>query len=197
MTNKTQNCDLEIVSLVKSNFNFTGKTLIAIVVSHVVLLHIAVNVSLSLSSVLSCRPLPWSCRPLPCCPLPLSSRPLPLSLCHLSPPVSPLLLGGGVPWFVDFFVISGDWWDAELRGRVSHEPTKIHPQRFLIKSETIYSKKDKAKTSQMMGWIENRPNKFRNQNFVPQGLPAKCKTQHFRLNSLILLIISVKTGPLC
>jgi hypothetical protein len=36
MTNKTQNCDLEIVSLVKSNFNFTGKTLIAIVVSHVV-----------------------------------------------------------------------------------------------------------------------------------------------------------------
>ena len=140
MTNKTQNCDLEIVSLVKSNFNFTGKTLIAIVVSHVVLLHIAVNVSLSLSSVLSCRPLPWSCRPLPCCPLPLSSRPLPLSLCHLSPPVSPLLLGGGVPWFVDFFVISGDWWDAELRGRVSHEPTKIHPQRFLIKSETIARK---------------------------------------------------------
>ena len=28
------------------------------------------------------------------------------------------------------------------------------------------SKKDKTKTSQMMGWIENRPNKFLNQNFV-------------------------------
>ena len=26
MTNKTQNCDLEIVSLVESNFNFTVKT---------------------------------------------------------------------------------------------------------------------------------------------------------------------------
>ena len=28
------------------------------------------------------------------------------------------------------------------------------------------SKKDKTKTSQMMGWIENRPNKFLNQNFL-------------------------------
>ena len=28
------------------------------------------------------------------------------------------------------------------------------------------SKKDKTKMSQMMGWIENRPNKFLNQNFV-------------------------------
>jgi hypothetical protein len=26
------------------------------------------------------------------------------------------------------------------RGRVSHEPTKVHPQRFLIKSETIAKK---------------------------------------------------------
>jgi hypothetical protein len=52
------------------------------------------------------------------------------------------------------------------------------------------------KTSQMMGWIENRPNKFLNQNFVRQGLPAKCKTRRFRLNSLILLIISVKTVEL-
>ena len=100
--------------MVESNFNITRKTLIAIVVSRVVLLHIAVNVSLSLSSVLSCRPLPWSCRPLPCCPLPLSSRPLPLSLCHLLPSVSPLLLGGGMPWFFDLFVIGGDWWDAVL-----------------------------------------------------------------------------------
>jgi len=47
------------------------------------------------------------------------------------------------------------------------------------------SKKDKKKTSQMMGWIENRPNKFLNQNFVRQGLPAKCKTRRFRYISLI------------
>jgi len=46
------------------------------------------------------------------------------------------------------------------------------------------SKKDKTKTSQMMGWIENRPNKFLNQNFVRQGLPAKCKSVRFRLISL-------------
>jgi hypothetical protein len=46
------------------------------------------------------------------------------------------------------------------------------------------SKKDKTKTSQMMGWIENRPNKFLNQNFVRQGLPAKSKTRRFRLASL-------------
>jgi hypothetical protein len=32
----------------------------------------------------------------------------------------------------------------------------------------------------MMGWIENRPNKFLNQNFVRQGLPAKSKTRRFR-----------------
>jgi hypothetical protein len=35
-----------------------------------------------------------------------------------------------------------------------------------------------------MGWIENRPNKFLNQNFVRQGLPAKSKSVRFRLNSL-------------
>ena len=46
------------------------------------------------------------------------------------------------------------------------------------------SKKDKTKTSQMMGWIENRPNKFLNQNFVRQGLPAKSKTRRFRFISL-------------
>ena len=46
------------------------------------------------------------------------------------------------------------------------------------------SKKDKTKTSQMMGWIENRPNKFLNRNFVRQGLPAKCKTRRFRFISL-------------
>ena len=46
------------------------------------------------------------------------------------------------------------------------------------------SKKDKTKTTQMMGWIENRPNKFLNQNFVRQGLPAKCKSVRFRFISL-------------
>ena len=46
------------------------------------------------------------------------------------------------------------------------------------------SKKDKTKTSQMMGWIENRPNKFLNQNFVHQGLPAKSKSVPFRFISL-------------
>jgi len=52
------------------------------------------------------------------------------------------------------------------------------------------SKKDKTIMSQMMGWIENRPNKFLNQNFVPQGLPAKCKTQRFRFISLICGMIN-------
>jgi hypothetical protein len=42
------------------------------------------------------------------------------------------------------------------------------------------SKKDKTKTSQMMGWIEKRPNNFLNQNFVRQGLPAKSKSVRFR-----------------
>ena len=46
------------------------------------------------------------------------------------------------------------------------------------------SKKDKTKMSQMMGWIENRPNKFLNQNFVRHGIPAKSKSVRFRLNSL-------------
>jgi hypothetical protein len=45
------------------------------------------------------------------------------------------------------------------------------------------SKKDKTKMSQMMGWIENRPNKFLNQNFVRHGIPAKSKSVRFRLNS--------------
>ncbi len=35
-----------------------------------------------------------------------------------------------------------------------------------------------------MGWIENRPNKFLNQNFVRQGPPTKCKTRRFRYISL-------------
>ena len=34
----------------------------------------------------------------------------------------------------------------------------------------------------MMGWIENRSNKFLNQKFVRQGLPAKSKAQRFRLS---------------
>ena len=37
-----------------------------------------------------------------------------------------------------------------------------------------------------MGWIESRPNKFLNQNFVRQGPPAKCKTRCFRFISLTL-----------
>jgi hypothetical protein len=62
------------------------------------------------------------------------------------------------------------------------------------------SKKDKTKTSQMMGWIENRPNKFLNQNFVRQGLPAKCKSVRFRLISLmcpitLILFISSSVDP--
>jgi hypothetical protein len=36
------------------------------------------------------------------------------SLCRLSPSASPSLPGGGVPWFVDLFVISGDRWEAVL-----------------------------------------------------------------------------------
>jgi hypothetical protein len=36
----------------------------------------------------------------------------------------------------------------------------------------------------IMGWIENRPNKFLNQNFVRQGLPAKSKSVSFRFISL-------------
>jgi hypothetical protein len=47
------------------------------------------------------------------------------------------------------------------------------------------SKKDKTKTSQMMCWIEKRPNKFLNQNFVRQGLPAKSESVRFRFISLI------------
>ncbi len=51
------------------------------------------------------------------------------------------------------------------------------------------SKKDKTKMSQiMMGWIENSPNKFLNQNFVRHGLPAKSKSVRFRLNSLTYIL---------
>ncbi len=35
-------------------------------------------------------------------------------------------------------------------GRVSHEPTKIHPQRFLIKSETIARK---TRRKQVERWV--------------------------------------------
>jgi hypothetical protein len=45
-----------------------------------------------------------------------------------------------------------------------------------------------------MGWIENRPNKFLNQNFVRQGLPAKSKTRRFRLASLNFLFIFERVG---
>ena len=55
------------------------------------------------------------------------------------------------------------------------------------------SKKDKTKTSQMMSWIEYRPNKFLNQNFVRQGLPAKCKIRRFRFISLNSAIISTSS----
>jgi len=74
------------------------------------------------------------------------------------------------------------------RGRVSHEPTKIPTTAF---SDQIRdnSKKDKTKTSQMMGWIENRPNKFLNQNFVRFGLPAKSETRRFRFISLLVVLI--------
>ena len=34
-------------------------------------------------------------------------------------------------------------------------------------------KNNQTNTNQMMGWIENRPNKFFNQNFVRQMLPPK------------------------
>ena len=34
-------------------------------------------------------------------------------------------------------------------------------------------KNNQTKTNQMMGWIENRPNKFLNRNFVRQTLPPK------------------------
>ena len=44
----------------------------------------------------------------------------------------------------------------------------------------------------MMGWIENRPNKFLNQNFVRQGLPAKSKSVRFSLNSLTCVSVNSK-----
>jgi hypothetical protein len=47
-----------------------------------------------------------------------------------------------------------------------------------------------------MGWVENRPNKYLNQNFVRQSPPAKCKTRHFRFISLesVLLLVEVDTS---
>ncbi len=39
----------------------------------------------------------------------------------------------------------------------------------------------------MMGWIEIRPKKLLNQNFVRQGPPAKCNTRRFRFISLICI----------
>ncbi len=62
------------------------------------------------------------------------------------------------------------------------------------------SKKDKTKTSQMMGWIENRPNKSLNENFVRQGLPAKCKSVRFRFISLMCCLVSsgaFRRSPIC
>jgi hypothetical protein len=72
------------------------------------------------------------------------------------------------------------------QGRVSHEPTEFPTTVFSYQPRNN-SKKDKTKTSRMMGWIEIRPNKFLNQNFVRQGSPAKCKTRRFRYISLISL----------
>ena len=42
-------------------------------------------------------------------------------------------------------------------------------------------KNNQTNTNRMMGWIENRPNKFLNKNFVRQGPPAKYKTRRFRI----------------
>jgi hypothetical protein len=70
-----------------------------------------------------------------------------------------------------------------LARRMSHKPTKNHTSAFSDKIRNN-SKKDKTKTSQVMGWIESRPIKFLNQNSVRQGLPAKCKSVRFRYISL-------------
>ena len=71
------------------------------------------------------------------------------------------------------------------RGRVSHPRTNQNSPSAFSHQIRNNSKKDKTKSSQMMGWIKNRPNKFLNQNFVRQGLPAKCKSLRFRFISLI------------
>jgi hypothetical protein len=93
------------------------------------------------------------------------------------------------------------WPNSGVNGRLNKYSTKKKVRRVLARkslprtnqnSPSAFShqirnnsKKDKTKTSQMMGCIENRPNKFLNQNFVRQGLPAKSKTRRFRFISLI------------
>ena len=47
-------------------------------------------------------------------------------------------------------------------------------------------KNNQTNTNRMMGWIENRPNKFLNQNFVRQTLPPKQSMSPFNFTSLIL-----------
>jgi hypothetical protein len=56
------------------------------------------------------------------------------------------------------------------QGSVPHKPSKILTTAF---SDQIgnNSKKNKTKTSPMMGWIESRPKKFLNQNFVRKTFP--------------------------
>jgi hypothetical protein len=71
-----------------------------------------------------------------------------------------------------------------LARRMSHEPTKNHTSAFSDKIRNN-SKKDKTKTSRMVGWIESRPKKFLNQISVCQGLLAKCKSVRFRFISLM------------
>ena len=46
------------------------------------------------------------------------------------------------------------------------------------------SKKNKTKTNQIMGWIENRPNNFSTQNFVRQTFPPIHHMPGFRFISL-------------
>jgi hypothetical protein len=45
------------------------------------------------------------------------------------------------------------------RGRVSHEPTKIHPQRFLIKSETTARKTRRKPVKRWVG-LKRGPTSF-------------------------------------
>jgi len=45
-------------------------------------------------------------------------------------------------------------------------------------------KNNQTNTNRMMGWIENRPNKFLNQNFVCQTLPPKQSMSPFNFTSL-------------
>jgi len=46
-----------------------------------------------------------------------------------------------------------------------------------------------------MGWIEIRPKKLLNQNFVRQGPPAKCKTRRFRFISLTYYPLHASETP--